>query len=129
MTEEEYNEMWKIFKNLGSDAIFMNHYDLANTTQVENPMLWKSFLMDTEVDEYIKSEVYVLQETELKKMLQNIGTSKSVGKAQLINVLTRLKDDSTTKTGPIFIYTYVPLSKEQEQAENIKKLSSDPFLD
>ena len=62
-------------------------------------------------------------------MVKDISISKSVGQAQLIGALNKqLKETQSAKEGPTFIYTYVPLSKEQEQAENIVILEEDPFI-
>ena len=128
LPEDVYNEMWTIFQNLGITALAMNHYDLAAETSIDDPQLWKKFLIEPEVAEWIRTEVNLIQDSELKKMIQNINTSKSVGQAQLMNALVKLGDNKGIKEGPIFIYTYVPLSEEQKQAENIEYLTFDPFL-
>ena len=48
--------------------------------------------------------------------------------AQLVNALLKLREDKKVKSGPAFIYTYIPLSYEQEDCPNIEKLDKDPFL-
>ena len=65
-----------------------------------------------------------------KQMITDIveGGDKSVGRAQIINTLDKLTGVETLKDGPVFIYTYVPLDKNQEQAMNIQKLSNDVFI-
>jgi len=129
MTDDErYQQMWEIFKSLKESALIMNHYDLAENTAIKDSQLWKEFLMDADVSEWRKSEFALLQEAELKKMLQGIGKSNSVGKAQLINVLSKLTETNAIKDGPVFIYTYVPLSPQQAQADNVIILNKDPFL-
>ena len=129
MTDDErYQQMWEIFKSLKESALIMNHYDLAENTAIKDSQLWKEFLMDADVSEWRKSEFALLQEAELKKMLQGIGKSNSVGKAQLINVLSKLTETNAIKDGPMFIYTYVPLSPQQAQADNVIILNKDPFL-
>lgn len=127
LDELMYNRMWNEFKKLGQAALYMSHYDLIRDTSIDDPHQWKLFLMEPEVIDWIQSELKVLQEAELKKLIKDIGDSNSVGKAQLINVLSRLNEDKEGKDGPIFIYTYIPLSKEQKQAENVQELDIDPF--
>ena len=128
LNNTDHKKMWQEFKSMGQSGLYMNHYDLARESQTYNdPHHWKLFLMDPEVGEYISSEMELLQKSELKKILKNIGESNSVGKAQLINVLNKLSEDNTNKEGPTFIYTYIPLSSEQEQHSNVHKLEQDPF--
>lgn len=128
MTNEKLHELWSIFKSLGASALSLNHYNLAEITTEDNSQLWKEFLMEPEVADWIRTETNLIQESELKKMIQDISTSRSVGRAQLINSLTKLTENRGVKEGPTFIYTFVPLSTEQAQAENVVILEKDPFL-
>ena len=128
LNDQDHKKMWQEFKSMGQSGLYMSHYDLARESrQYKDPHHWKLFLMDPEVGEHISSEMELLQKSELKKILKNIGESNSVGKAQLINVLNKLSEDNTNKEGPTFIYTYIPLSSEQEQHSNVHKLEQDPF--
>jgi hypothetical protein len=117
------------FKSLGQNGLTLNHYNLADVAPEYTPQEWKEFLFDTEVYDWIQSELSVIQSSELNKMLQNISDSHSVGQAQIISALAKLTENKTNKTqeGPIFIYTYVPLNPEQAQAENVSILNKDPF--
>jgi hypothetical protein len=127
MNKELYDKLWEIFKGLGADALAMNHYDLAELTDIES-MIWKKFLMEPEVADWIKTEINLIQESELKKMIKDVNKSRSIGQAQLMNTLAKLSENKTTKEGPTFIYTYVPLNPEQAQAPNVVKLDKDIFL-
>jgi len=129
MTHAELiTECWKKYKELEQSAFAMNHYDLSKIYPCFTAEQWKLFLTDAQVSEWIQSELAFLQTAELNKILSNISTSKSIGQAQLINALSKLKEDVVTKDGPIFIYMYVPLDEQQEHAPNIVKLERDPFL-
>lgn len=119
----------ELFESLGAKAFTLNHYDLAVETGYGTPQSWKAFLTEPEIAEWIKSELALLQDAELRKLLYDISKSRSVGQAQLINALAKLTDDSKNiKEGPVFIYTYIPLSEEQEKAPNVIKLDTDPFI-
>ena len=121
-------QLWTIFKKLGVDGLTMSHYDLAEATEIENPEIWKKFLLEQDVRNYIQTEVEILRTTEFHKMIKNVGDNqRSVGQAQLMSALDKMKQDSNRKEGPVFIYTYVPLSSEQAQAENVQEAESDPF--
>ena len=120
-------EMWELFKALEAKAIQMNHYDLARVTTQKDVQLWKQFLTDPEVTAYIDQEAQILTQSELRKLASDVSDSRSVGQAQLINAMSKLTDTKTTKEGPIFIYTYVPLSSSQEKAANVEVAPEDVF--
>jgi hypothetical protein len=63
----------------------------------------------------------------MNELFANAGDSNSVGKAQLLNAISKYDEDNSTKEGPIFIYTYVPLNSEQEKAPNVFKEKTDIF--
>ena len=123
-------DMLKEFILFGRKALTMNHYDFAEISQVtDDPQEWKAFLQIEPVAEYITEEFNAIQDSELRKLILDINNSSSVGKAQLINALQKqLKEHADDKkTGPAFIYTYVPLNPEEQNAENVEVLKNDPF--
>ena len=106
----------------------MNHYDLAKEFPEETTSEdWKTFLTTTEVQEWIKSEVGMVQESELKKLVKNISQSRSVGQAQVMSTLSKLTETKLSKSGPVFIYSYVPLNPEEAQATNTQEEVEDVF--
>ena len=127
MDEEQKEQLWEQFKALEAKAISMNHYDLARNTTIHDTQLWKMFLTDPEVSAYIDQEANILAQTELRKLTSNVSDSRSVGQAQLINAMGKVAETKTTKEGPIFIYTYVPLASSQMKAGNVKLLDRDVF--
>lgn len=128
LTKEMKEQLWTLFKNLGVDGLTMTHYDLADNTEITDPEIWKKFLLEQDVRNYIQTEVEILRTTEFNKMIKNVGDNqRSVGQAQLMSALDKIKHESNHKEGPVFIYTYVPLSSEQAQAENVQEAESDPF--
>lgn len=129
MRKYPYNELLKKYKSLGLAGLSANHYELAELTDINDPVQWKNFLLTPETEEWIKSELKLLQTAELNKLLHNINDSNSVGKAQIITALTKLLDDKKTKKeGPAYIYTYIPLNPQQQHADNVVQLDHDPFL-
>lgn len=127
MNEDLKMELWAEFNELGEDALVFSHYDLAKVTG-RPAAIWKMFLQERDVADYITSEFAIIQEAELKKMTKDVSTSRSVGQAQLMTTLSKLSEKEDKKEGPVFIYTYVPLNTEQKQAENVVELDFDPFL-
>jgi hypothetical protein len=88
-TKQE-QQMEEIFLSLGKQGLTMNHYDLANVTDIDDPYVWKKFLQNEYVARYIQDEFNAIQDSELRKLILNISDSSSVGKAQIINSLQKL---------------------------------------
>lgn len=120
-------ELWIHYKNLGADALKANHYTLAATTPVQNAALWKEFLMETDVSDYINQETALLQQAEFRSILLNTARDNSAGRAQLINAMMSVNQRQNKKEGPIVIYSYVPLNEEQMKAANIEINKKDIF--
>lgn len=132
--EEKFKLMERLFLKLTSKAISMNHYDLWNEYRISNPELdisdWRSFLTDPRVSAFISSEFDAIKSAELRKIIADINSSRSVGQAQIINSLAKMleEDDKKADSGPAFVYCYVPLNDQQKQAENVIELNTDPFI-
>lgn len=129
-SDNKYAEMEKAFLSLGKQALTMNHYDLAEVTDFENPQDWKEFLQNEYVSKYINDEFTAIQDSELRKLIMNISDSSSVGKAQIINSLQKVLNEHAgdKKSGPAFVYMYVPLTEEEQHADNVEVLDHDPFI-
>lgn len=126
---QKIEQMWDCFNNLGQKALAMSHYELGSfiDTQRFDSSEWREFLMLPEVDEHIRNESAMLQSIELRKLLSNISSSRSVGQAQLVNSLQKLVDGDSNRNGPIFIYTYIPLNDAQQYAANVQAEEKDVF--
>lgn len=129
-SNKKYAEMEKEFLSLGKQALTMNHYDLADCTKFESPQNWKEFLQNEYVSKYINDEFNAIQDSELRKLIMNISDSSSVGKAQIINSLQKVLNENANdkKSGPAFVYMYVPLTEEEQHADNVEVLDHDPFI-
>lgn len=124
--EEDLIQMQEVFNELGSDAFFYSHHDLAAASEY-SPMDWRMFLTDPRVQEYMQGELFLMQKSAVMKMMKDIDRSKSPGQAQLLNTLVQQTNSNKTKDGPVFIYTYIPLNEEEKYAPNVRASSSDPF--
>lgn len=125
LTKAQYEECKKAFLSLEERAIYLNHYQLARETEIENPALWKAFLTDPRTVDYIQSEMSLIRTAAINDIIQQAPNSRSVGQAQLINSLIKLEEASSTKEGPTFIYCYVPLNEEQKHAPNVQLVHAD----
>lgn len=129
MNPELKESLWEKFEALGQKALTMSHYDLAEEVEGTTKDEWRDFLNEADVAEYIKNEMRIISDSIQKRMITDIitGGDKSIGRAQIINTLDKINDEVAKKDGPIFIYSYVPLDAQQEQAENTIKLNKDIF--
>lgn len=119
-------ELQELFNSIDpEEAIFMNHYQLAKKTG-KSPDAWKQFLTHPAVSIWISQELQLFKEYQLKQMIKNAtDNEKSVGAAQMINSLTKTLNEGQVKTGPTIIYTYVPLTEEQEQGTTVETMTLD----
>lgn len=117
------------FQSLGQDAFTLSHYELAEHTAIGKPHEWKEFLLNPEINDWIKSELKLIHNAELNKLLKGISNSNSTGQAQIIGALSKLQEeDAGKKEGPAMIYCYIPLNEQQKNADNVIFLEDDPFI-
>ena len=119
-------ELQSLFNVLDTEeAIFMNHYQLATVTgKPAND--WKTFLTNPAVVTWMSQELQLYKEYQLKQMIKNAtDNDKSVGAAQMINSLTKSLTEDAVKTGPIIIYTHVPLTEDQQLGTTVETIELD----
>ena len=117
--EKEFIDLQNLFNQIGQEALFMSHYELAERTS-ESPILWKKFLTDVRVAAFIEEELEMLKKSKVALMLSTVDSNKNTGQAQLLNTLLNQTKGSERKEGPVFIYTYVPLNKQEQGADNVR---------
>ena len=126
----EFYEMQEFFNENEPAIFYKTHYEIARMPDApaSNPQEWKNFLTEGRVAEYVNQELQLLQQTEMRKLLENISSkSRSVGTAQTLTAMIKSIESNAVKEGPIFIYTYVPLTEEEMNALNVVVLDHDPF--
>lgn len=125
LTKKQFEECKAQFIQLGEHALYLNHYQLATETRIKDPILWKAFLTDPRIADYVSSEMNLIRTASINEIIHKAPNSKSVGQAQLINALVKIEEASANKTGPVFIYSYVPLNAEQAYAPNTQTLEQN----
>ena len=125
LTKAQFEACKKQFLALGEIALTMNHYQLAMETTIEDPVIWKMFLLDPRIADYINSEMNIIRTAGINEIIKQAPNSRSVGQAQLINALVKIDEAATNKDGPVFIYSYVPLNDEQKFAPNVMLMDID----
>lgn len=127
LNKKQKELLWENYKQLGAEGLKANHYTLATITSVSSSDLWKEFLMEPDVAEYIAQETNMLQQAEFRNILLNTARDNSAGRAQLINAMMSVNQKQTKKEGPIVIYSYIPLNEQQLKANNIEINKKDIF--
>lgn len=117
--EKEFIDLQNLFNQIGQEALFMTHYELAEYSG-ESPITWKHFLMDPRVGAFISEEMDMLKRSKVALMLKDVDTNKNTGQAQLLNTLLNQTKGTDKKEGPAFIYTQIPLNSEEQYAENTR---------
>lgn len=125
LTKKQFEECRAQFVQLGERGLYLNHYQLAQDTRIKDPIVWKMFLTDPRIADYVSSEMNLIRNASINEIVHNAPYSKSVGQAQLINALVKIDEAASNKTGPVFIYSYVPLNYEQKFAPNVQLLADD----
>jgi hypothetical protein len=125
LTKGQFEECDRIFKAIGEEALYLSHYQLAQETNILDPQIWKSYLMDPRTVDYINSEMSIIRTAAINDMVHKAPDSNSVGQSQLINALQKLDEKGARKDGPAFIYCYVPLNDEQKEAPNVRRIHTD----
>ena len=119
--EKEFIDLQNLFNQIGQEALFMTHYELAERSG-ESPITWKRFLMDPRVGAFISEEMDMLKRSKVALMLKDVDTNKNTGQAQLLNTLLNQTKSVERKEGPVFIYTQVPLNDQERHADNVREM-------
>lgn len=124
---QEMQEFW----NTVTDAIYKDHYQLASLNARYNAMSWRKFLAHPAVQDWMNEETIALQQAKYRALLKDLdGNSRSTGLPQVMNALqAAISKNDTTQSGPIFIYSYVPLNEEEMHAPNVRTESRNALED
>lgn len=122
LTDLQYKNCQEEFMQLKEEAFNLNHYQLAEITKIKDPLQWRAFLLDSRTAEYVSSEMTLIRNAAINKMVQKAPNSNSVGQSQLINALQKIEETASKKEGPAFIYCFVPLNEAQKKAPNVREI-------
>ncbi len=116
--------------NTIDDAFYKTHYELSELTAFD-ALSWRKFLTHPKVTDWLNQEMALVQQAKLRSLMKDLdNNSKSTGLPQLINALSNQVDKKTKNAdGPIFIYTYVPLNKQEINAPNVQLAETDILAD
>jgi hypothetical protein len=118
-----------VFNQLDPEKrLFMTHYELAKQTNIDDSQIWKKFLTDGRVSQWLDQELNLYKNVTLRKMIQGATSNdRSIGAAQMINAITKTIDDTSQKEGATFIYSYVPPNPREVGIPNLRQETTDIF--
>ena len=101
------------------ERIFMSHYDLAIQSGIGDAQLWKTYLTDKRVSDWIQSETQLFKDVQMRKLIKDATlNNRSAGAAQMLSALNKITETDDRKEGDIIIYSYVPPNPREEKAPN-----------
>lgn len=123
MTQRVFNE---ICDRYYSDILSFGPEELARKSNARITIpKWKNFLLNPLVKKWYDEEREVRLRSEANKMSLNISSENSPAKQQafttIMNMLNK-RDEKQETNEQIIIYMHVPLTKEEEENPNIKKV-------
>ena len=123
----EYNKLCA--KNM-PDILKWSHIDLHKNSSDRQLTItdWKQFLMDNRVQAWINEELYIMMRTKQMSLLEQLGNDRSTATVQALTALMKSTSDESNKIddGKIFIFSFMPLTEEDERLNNAQTLKSIP---
>lgn len=110
------------FNRLRPDSLTMNQYELSELTG-EDADDWAEFLHDGSVAKAIEAEMALIVKANQAKLVSSAADNdRSVGAAQMLNAMSKLDGDDRAEEH-FYIYSYVPLTPNEEHAAHVRQES------
>ncbi len=122
---EEFDKLYEIHSG---EALTYTHIDLAKKTNINDPALWKKFLLNPKIKEWRNSEQQIMIESEVNKLIRSAATSGSTATVQTLNALLSQKKEMEDKTdnNKVIIYNFIPLTQEERKDKLINVSETIP---
>lgn len=122
-------EFIKLLDENYTETLKMNHYELWKKSGKQfNPIDWKTFRMNSKVDDWYTDELLLIAKQRSFELLSKAGDNRSVGEAQaLAQAMNYIDKHEYRNTSEVkIVYCFVPLTKDEEAADNVKILQTIP---
>lgn len=108
-----------------------DHVELAQMSRALNenipPFLWRNFLLHEKVREWYKEEQAVEMRKKINILLSKADTNNTAQQQTLNSLLTQANKAEQTDNKTIIIYNcFVPLSEDEKENPNVRKLNRIP---
>lgn len=122
----EYNKLYTTYPNLLNWDI----RQIANACK--NPKItindWRNFLLDSRVQKWMSDEQYLKMQAKRNSLLDKVGDNNSTATVQALTAIMKATDDDQDRLedNHIYIYSFMPLTQEEERLNNAQVLDSIP---
>lgn len=123
---EEYNKLYQQYPNLLNWDIrqIATHCTNKNITISD----WRNFLLDSRVQKWMSDEQYLKMQAKRNSLLDKVGDNNSTATVQALTAIMKATDDDQDRLedNHIYIYSFMPLTNEEERLNNAQVLDSIP---
>lgn len=122
----------QIYKELPETITELSYYELYQEAIERGHEIslvdWKKFYTDRRVQQWYQQELELTITSRLQKLSKQAGTDKSTATQQTLTALLKHVGDNsqTMDDNKIFVVQFVPLTKTEEQIENVEVLENIP---
>ncbi len=122
----------QIYKELPDTITELSYYELYQEAQERGHEVslidWKNFYTDRRVQQWYDDELHLTIQSRLQKLSKQAGTDKSTATQQTLTALLKHVGDNSQsmEDNKIFVVQFVPLTKTEEQIENVEVLKNIP---
>lgn len=106
------------------------HFDLADASEIEDVEAWKRFILDPRVQGWLDEELGIHIKSQVFKLLEASDSNRSTAVVQTLNSFLNYLEKrqvDPSNMGPAHIYSFVPLTTDEQYASNVKVLTHNPF--
>ena len=115
-------------RGLYPSIIKYSYFELYKAYPDIDVSLWKEFQLDPNVNAWYTSERQLALKTQVSKLIDEAGSSKSTASAQTLNTLLKQVNEmeESTTNQQIIVYMSVPMTENERKAQNVQSLSKIP---
>ena len=117
------------------NKLYATHEDLLNwdirKLTIEtgiSPVKWRNFLLDSRIQKWMADEQFLKMQTKRNELLEKVGDNNSTATVQALTTIMKATDDDSDRLedNKVYIYSFMPLTNEEERLNNAQVLDSIP---
>lgn len=124
---EEYR---RLMQRYYPTILHWTHYDLAEHSDIEDPEAWKRFILDPRIQGWLDEELSIHIKSQVFKLVEDSDSNRSTAVVQTLNSFLNFLEKrqvDPANMGPAYIYTFVPLTTDEQYASNVRILTHNPM--
>lgn len=123
---QEYNKLYQQHPDLLNWDI--RQIAMRSTNKNITISDWRNFLLDSRVQKWMSDEQYLKMQAKRNSLLDKVGDNNSTATVQALTAIMKATDDDQDRLedNHIYIYSFMPLTNEEERLNNAQVLDSIP---